>query len=131
MPEKMTNNFTKDEVKCPCCGLLPTYAFMLKVQQLRDLVGSPLSVGSCARCNTHNAIIGGASKSHHIVDGTESQDDDHGAIDIKVKPDDGVMRYRIVNAAMRLGFTGIEIATHHIHLDTRKTTPYLWTGISL
>jgi len=130
MSDKMTRNFTKEEVACPCCGLLPTYAFMLMVQGVRDYAGVPLSVSSCARCETHNESIGGASKSHHIVDGNESQDDKHGAIDIRVSPKDGVLRYKIVAGAVKLGFTGIEIGTHHVHLDTRKTTPFMWTGVS-
>jgi len=131
MREKLTEHFYKDEVECPDCGALPSKAFMSRVEELRIDYGHPISVSSCARCVAHNREIGGANGSHHIVsiDGVDDEDT-HGAIDIRMKPRSSDLRYELIRCAYSAGFTGIEIGTHHIHLDTRTTVPILWTGIS-
>jgi uncharacterized protein YcbK (DUF882 family) len=51
------------------------------------------------------------------------------AADIKV--DNGLQRYKIVQEAIRLGFTGIGVARGFVHVDIRDaddTTPFvMWT----
>tara|TARA_R110000803_G_scaffold150363_2_gene215738 strand:+ start:147 stop:494 length:348 start_codon:yes stop_codon:yes gene_type:complete len=46
------------------------------------------------------------------------------AADIAVSGGD--QRYRLVAAALKLGFSGIGIAKTFIHVDTRTTTPVIW-----
>ena len=36
------------------------------------------------------------------------------------------LAYRLVAAALKLGFSGIGIAKTFIHVDTRTTTPVIW-----
>jgi hypothetical protein len=38
-----------------------------------------------------------------------------------------VFRLKIVTKAIELGFTGIGIADDFVHVDTRGTTPVMWT----
>ena len=36
-------------------------------------------------------------------------------------------RLKLVHSALSLGFTGIGVASDFIHVDTRGTTPVMWT----
>ena len=47
------------------------------------------------------------------------------AADIKIT--NAAHRFNIVKNAVKLGFTGIGIANTFIHVDTRGTTPVIWT----
>jgi uncharacterized protein YcbK (DUF882 family) len=47
------------------------------------------------------------------------------AADIAVA--DGSQRYRLVAAAVKLGFSGIGVAKGFVHVDTRTTIPVIWT----
>lgn len=70
-------NFTPEEVSCRCCGELWTDstdkipAFfknaMDKLQELRHRWGKPITINSGHRCIKHNAKVGGASKSQHLI----------------------------------------------------------------
>ena len=47
------------------------------------------------------------------------------AADIKIT--NAADRLNLVNSALKLGFTGIGVASDFIHVDTRGTTPVMWT----
>jgi hypothetical protein len=132
MSEYITKHFKKSEVDCNCqCGGMPSIAFMDKVETLRVMCNFPFNVGSCARCATHNANIGGAKKSDHIFDPMRPQDDERGAIDIKVHEFEYERRYKIVKYAIGLGFDVIEVCDAHIHLGIRGLgSGILFTGKS-
>ena len=131
MSRQITKHFTTDEVQCPCCGALPSLAFMDKVETLRVMCDFPFNPSSCARCVTHNEEIGGAKQSDHIIRANKKDEDETGAMDIKVDEFSYERRYSIVKNAMSLGFDVIEICNAHIHVGIRGINKgILFTGIS-
>lgn len=132
MSKQITKHFQQHEVECRCgCGAMPTSGFMNRIEELRVRCGFIFNVGSCARCATHNANIGGAKRSDHIVDPMRLDSDERGAMDIKVGEYEYEKRYAIVNNAMRLGFDVIEVCDAHIHVGIRGiSNGILFTGKS-
>jgi len=110
------NYFSDKELQCRCgCGMTVQPDFLRKLNDLRELLGIPLQLTSAARCPAHNTAVGGAPSSKH-KDGI--------AVDIASK--DGNLKYKIVEAALKLGFNGVGIHKDFIHLDTRRETQVIW-----
>lgn len=69
---KLTNNFSKSEFECSCGCKMPEYVFKNiqelaeNLQVLRDELGS-LILTNAYRCKDHNADVGGATDSQHLV----------------------------------------------------------------
>ena len=105
--------FTIDEFKCKCCGVENmNRAFIHKLDSTRSIAGVPFTVVSGYRCEKHNTEVGGKSDSAHL----------RGlAADIAVIGSCG--RFKILDAAFRLGFNRIGIGKTFIHLDTDKSLP--------
>lgn len=114
---KLSQHFSRAEFACACgCGFDAIDAATLEIlEAVRHHFGAPVTVTSAARCRKHNANVGGASNSQHLVGR---------AADIQVKghppaivadfiqerfPDASVGRYRT--------FT---------HVDTRTNGPVEW-----
>lgn len=118
---RLTKNFTSEEFLCHCgCDDQDMkFTFVRLLQKMRDIYGKPIHINSGWRCEKYNAQIGGSRRSKHM-DGL--------ACDISFK--DSFDRYELVKAAFEVGFTGIELGSHHIHLDLRKTKPVCWIDIS-
>jgi hypothetical protein len=54
------------EVSCKCgCGSIPTKEMLNKFDEIRFQYGEPIHITSGARCEKHNAKIGGAKNSNH------------------------------------------------------------------
>jgi uncharacterized protein YcbK (DUF882 family) len=79
--------------------------FLLKIDQLRELWGEPLVISSGARCLWWNEMVGGVPSSKHLLG--------H-ASDILVSKKD---RTRFIDLAEKVGFTGLGVYDHFIHLD--------------
>jgi len=112
-----TKNFKPAEVACKCgCGFLPDAEFMNKVQTLRDVVGFPLPVTSCARCKVYNAKVSSTGDDGPHTTGR--------AIDCGVSRANA---FFVVSAAMKLGFSGIGVQqkgdSRFIHLDDLPNAP--------
>lgn len=109
--------FTLDEFDCEHSGDNRMCAeFLQKLDNLRHDAGIPFVVTSGYRSPTHPE----ESKKTHP--GTHSQGI---AADIRIT--NGGDLYTILKLALEHGFTGIGIAKTFIHLDTRGTTPVVWT----
>jgi len=66
---KISNNFTRSELACPCCGAYYMDPNMVDaLQAIRDQVGEPIYVSSACRCKKHNKDVGGVSNSQHLCD---------------------------------------------------------------
>ena len=68
----LTKNFTRDEIKCPCCGYDKINIELIKeLQRLRDYIQKAtgkehvFNITSACRCILHNSHIGGVSNSRH------------------------------------------------------------------
>jgi zinc D-Ala-D-Ala carboxypeptidase len=60
--------FEEWEYACKCgCGYVPTLRARLALDNLRHELGEPLYIASGARCPHHNARVGGAKNSRHMM----------------------------------------------------------------
>ncbi|MBQ9527846.1 MAG: hypothetical protein IJR68_09555 [Fretibacterium sp.] len=60
--------FRPEEFKCPCCGQgSPALMLVLWLDLFRAAWGGPVKVNSGFRCPAHNAEVGGAEKSRHLL----------------------------------------------------------------
>jgi hypothetical protein len=107
----LTLNFSAHEFRCRCgCGLASMDAeFISKLQEVRSYYGKPMIITSGFRCLKHNTNLKGAPASIHML-GLAADIACHN------HPD----RYRLLEIAFMLKFTGIEVCDRHIHLDMRK-----------
>ena len=104
--------FTEDELRCSHCGINNmNNLFMQRIVMLRELLGFPFVVTSAYRCKDHPIESRKDSPGAH----TTGQ-----ALDINVY---GNNAHRLLDAALRAGFSGVGIAQkgehsiRFIHLD--------------
>jgi len=91
-------------------------AFLERLDQLREECGFPFRITSGYRDETH------PNEARKEKPGTHNQGI---AADIAVF--NGFERMNIVHNALKLGFGGIGVAKGFVHVDTRTTTPVMWT----
>ena len=91
-------------------------AFLAKLDQLREECGFPFRITSGYRDATH------PNEARKEKPGTHNQGI---AADIAVS--NGFERMNIVHNALKLGFGGVGVAKSFVHVDTRTTTPVMWT----
>jgi len=109
--------FSIDEFNCQYSGENEMKdTFLHKIDQLRYMCGFPFVITSGYRSADHPI------EAKKETPGTHAQGI---AADIKVT--NGAEKYKILQHAMALGFTGIGIADSFVHVDIRKTTPVIWT----
>ena len=110
-------NFTKEEFDCQETGMNDMRdSFLSLLQQLRDELDEPIRITSGYRDPRHSIEASKAAPGVH----TRGL-----ACDIAC---DGQQAFRIVQIAIKLGFTGIGVAQRSgkprfIHLDTFSGTP--------
>ncbi len=107
---KLSQYFTEDEFKCPCCGVCVIDSDLLRYMDLlRAVTGMPLRINSGYRCAKHNATLKDSKPTSLHLQGK--------AVDFHCP---SVMRFTIISAAIRIGFTGIGIGANYVHLDRSK-----------
>ena len=117
--------FSEAEMACRCnCGALPDAAFMVWLEQVRQVYGKPMVVTSGARCEAHNRIVGGEQNSAH----TEGM-----AVDIAIR---GAEAMQLVHVALINHVYGVGLKQHgaerFVHLDRAppipdvRPRPHLW-----
>ena len=117
----VTEHFLLSDFICPCCDRLKIvpgfYRHVGLLERFRRELDFPVIVTSGYRCPEHNARVGGAPHSWHLLFATD------------VKPADGDPEKirRMHEAAVRLGFGGIGVYEAHLHLDLRPE-PLMWRG---
>ena len=91
---------------------------LLMLDRARELAEIPFNITSGYRTPEHNSIIGGVPNSAHIKGY---------AVDILCTS--GVDRFKIIEAALKVGFNRIGIGNTFIHLDNDPTKPQnvIWT----
>ena len=63
---RITENFTTNEMKCPCCGECNMdSSYMADLQEMRTICGFGFRVNSGYRCKSHNAKVSKNSKNDH------------------------------------------------------------------
>ena len=116
MTEMLTRSFSKRELACKCCGKCEMDPeFMRRVQVYRDLLGVPLVIASAYRCPRHNEAVGGASGSMHLQGK---------AVDPVIIPK---LRFRMIELAHKLEFSGIGLGKTKMHLDLSPKVNRSWS----
>jgi len=111
-----TKNFSKDELKCSCCGEYGVQQWALdKLQVIREEFSKPMKVTSSYRCEKH------PNERTKQNPGTHNQGI---AFDIYVA--DAASRYDIVSLGIKHGASGIGVANNFVHLDFRDTKRVVW-----
>ena len=116
-PVQLSTNFKSTEFDCHgkgcCTKTLIDQKLIVYLQKIRNHFGKSVNINSGFRCKTHNASVGGASKSNHM---------DGEAADIQIN---GVKPIEIAQYAESIGVLGIGVYSWGVHIDTR-TTKYFW-----
>jgi zinc D-Ala-D-Ala carboxypeptidase len=110
-------HFKSYEFECKCgCGLDKVdRKFLWKLNQAREEANIPFSLSSGCRCEQRNKDEGGYKTSDHLP-----RPYCEGA-DIKVS--NSRDRFKVVDAAISVGFKRIGIAKTFIHLGSRELNP--------
>ena len=110
----MIKYFKDSEFECKCknCGKNVNSELKIMLDTARGIAGIPFVVNSGARCEEHNAKVGGSKTSSHLT-GL--------AVDIAVQ-NIGV-RYKMLSALLQAGFNRIGIADTFIHVDIDRNKP--------
>jgi len=106
-------DFRVDEFKCPCCGRVEMSTELLKrLQSARYFADVPFAINSGYRCESNNKAVHGKENSAHIKGFAADIACTHSAI-----------RYKIVTALLKAGFTRLEIKETWIHADCDSSLP--------
>lgn len=107
----LTPHFSKKELACHCgCGACDVDPELLeKLEILRIWFDFPMAVTSGYRCQSYNKRVHGAPNSQHLKGR---------AVDIRMT--DTILRFRLIELAMKAGFRGIGVNKEFIHLDVRQ-----------
>ena len=109
----VTEHFMYCDFICPCCDRIKLVPGFFKhvglLEHMRREVGFPIVVTSGYRCKSHNARIGGAPRSWHLLFAT----------DIKPEDNDSEKLMAMYDSAVELNFGGIGLYEAHIHIDLR------------
>lgn len=94
---------------CPHCGAMQMDAkFISQLTTVQFGMQEDLIITSGYRCPTHNAAIGGAPDSRHIL-----------GLAVDIAMDNGPKRWLLIKLAMMNGMNGIGIGRTFVHLDGR------------
>ena len=108
----------KDRFACKCCSrniIDPRVVTLHRAIEM-DVLES-ITVNSGCRCERYNKKIGGSPTSSHLR-----------GLAWDVDCDGSTMRYRILNAAIKLGIDRIGIGKGYLHLDIdrQKDRRVIW-----
>ena len=108
---KLSDNFTVREFRCKDNSdtiLIDVDFVKIKLQEIREHFGRPVTINSAYRNAVYNQKVGGASGSYHV----KGQ-----AFDIVVK---GVAPLEVARYAEKLGIPGIIQYKSFVHVDSRE-----------
>ena len=113
--------FTREEFACQYTGENEiSDVLLLRLDLLRERCGFPFVITSGYRSEDH-PIEAKKEKA-----GTHAQ-----GIAADIKVNSGVQRFRIVQEAISMGFSGIGVASSFVHVDIRdldgNESPVMWT----
>lgn len=111
--KKVSKYFSQDELACKCCGVYKADKRLLTVlDEIREKVGKPVIILSGYRCPKHNAKVGGAPNSKHML-GI--------ACDITVHGMQARQLYAIASEVLKgKGGLGYYPKENFVHVDVRE-----------
>ena len=117
----VTKHFMYSDFLCPCCDrlrIVPAfYSHVGLLEQMREDLDFAILINSGYRCKDHNAEVGGAPKSWHLLFAT----------DIRPENNDQDNLRALYKMALSLNFGGIGLYETYLHLDLRPE-PVRWRG---
>ena len=103
---RLSPHFEAWEFLCPDCGKLVLDEVLIEtLEEFRKVIRCPIYIKSGYRCPKHNAAVGGAERSYHLVGQ---------AADIRV----AYMSFARHCACQH--FKGVGFYNNHIHVDVRN-----------
>ena len=93
------------------------FQFVSMVDRIRNILGYPLRICSGYRTVLHNEEVGGVSDSAHCK-----------GLAADISCSFGADRFRLIEAALAVGFKRIGIGKNFVHvdLDDSKPSPAIW-----
>lgn len=120
----LTENFSYDEVRCPCgCGNANiSKDLMNDLQVIRTALGEPLTVNSAVRCPEYNKTVGGVEDSEHVPMPLQRPGE---GIDIACSNSE--LRWKLIYLGMLI-FKRVGNGDGFVHFGVRDTKPQrvLW-----
>ena len=108
----LSDNFSRYEFECSCgCGFDDVDDYHVEqLQEISNITGIRMVINSGCRCTEHNEDVGGSFDSDHLSG--EGSD-----IAVSSSRD----RFRLVEAAIKVGISRIGIAKTFVHFGTSLT----------
>ena len=107
--------FKPSEFSCKCgCGAGLSemqLAFMLRLENAREVAGIPFRISSGFRCEKHNKNVGGVADSAHVR-----------GLAADILTSGSLERHTILNAVLKV-FPRVGVDKHFIHVDFDLTKP--------
>ena len=113
----LSRNFSRHEFACKCgCGEAEVSPFLIEqLQKLRDYTGEPVRITSGRRGETHNAAVGGAKNSQHLLGlAADIRAEGWTAKDLL-----RVLRVLVRANALYVGYA-YKISKNAVHIDVRQ-----------
>lgn len=110
---QLSKHFKRSEFKCKCGKCKSDTADVLLVALLEDVrehFGAPVTLNSAHRCEAHNASVGGAKASMHLLGRAAD-------IRVKGKSPKEVIQYLVKKYPNSYGFIEYE---SFVHVDSRE-----------
>ena len=115
----ISRNFSHAEVQCTCLycagGSKISPDLMRRLQEMRDLLRGPIRITSGVRCRKHPATRKRPTSSHVPNDLGDGEGKVGHAVDIAAVG--SRRRFRLLSAAVAVGFNRVGIGKSFIHLD--------------
>jgi zinc D-Ala-D-Ala carboxypeptidase len=108
-----SEHFSESELACHHCGVNGVVRELLDAMELlRTKVGAPVTVDDAYRCPIHNAAVGGAAGSQHILGR---------AADVRVAGKTARELYRLALQIPAIKGLGVDDHKQYLHLDVRQS----------
>lgn len=122
----MAKYFSDEEIK----GLDSRLVILL--DQWRDKAGIPIIITSGLRTQEQNTSLSTSIDDTEVVKGSVSDSAHLKGLAVDIRCSDSSSRFKLVTAALEVGFKRIEIATRHLHVDIDESKPQniIFLGIS-
>ena len=112
-----SEHFTEAELACHHCGRNEcTKALLDALEQFRAAAGKPVHINDAYRCPEHNAKVGGAKNSQHLLGM---------AADIRVDGMTGRQLYEVAVRCPLIHGIGRSDYSNYLHIDVRSK-PAKW-----
>ncbi len=106
---RLSEHFVQKEFACKHCGeTRVNFMLIMKLEELRKHLNTPIIITSGYRCEIHNKAVGGSKNSQHLYGN---------AVDIRVR---SFTPFEVSEIAKEVGFTFTKVYSTWTHIDIRS-----------